>query len=56
MKKYIILTGLKISELENTVNNYVQSGYIPIGGITIHKETEKTTKYYQAVLNLNPKK
>lgn len=32
-KKYIVVTGLILDELENNVNEKISEGYIPLGGV-----------------------
>jgi len=34
-QKYIIIQCSGCSEIENEVNNHIESGYIPIGGICL---------------------
>lgn len=35
MKKYVIISGLNASELENKVIDHIEKGYEPCGGVSI---------------------
>ena len=60
MSEYTVLESPYLDELENEVNNYIASGWEPLGGIAVKKgkdifnvgtmKTEDPTLYCQAMI------
>lgn len=65
MKRYIVVTNADLEQLEIEVNNLLNVGYIPVGGVAVapytdvHNDsygsvvTECTLEYVQAMTRIN---
>lgn len=55
MKKYIILSAGSPIILENAVNELIEDGYIPLGGISCAyygNDSPRFSKYHQAMIKM----
>ncbi len=50
--KYIILAAINIDDLERQVNDYIDNGYIPTGGIGLFS-TSNGVSLFQAIYKQN---
>ena len=56
MKKYIVISGFEIEDFEKRVAEYINKGYVPIGGVAVlsGKWKDDAGRFYQSML-LNEK-
>lgn len=54
-RKYMTVDAEKISLLASVVNDWIEYGYEPIGGITIEQSKNGLVTYYQAMYGESPR-
>ena len=51
LPKYIVAEEYDPYSIQNTVNQYIDDGYLPIGGLSICTDSDGLTVYAQALFD-----